>query len=105
MKVKFISTTNELAQCIVGRECNLSYDLTAHFIYNSDGLEFDYRKGVWRTSIIKTVNIEEISRFCYDITIKTSTGSEYVFREGEKSDKAPLTEEEKATLLLSMGVF
>jgi len=101
MKVVFIETTNQSAQCIVGKEVTLQYSLTASFQYDPTGLGFDYRKGTWGTSIIKSINIEEVSRNCYDITIATNN-SKYVFRKGELSEKKPLTEDELLVIGMSM---
>lgn len=97
MKTILQSTTNKLAKCIVGRECDLSYSMNIFFTYNPEDLDFDYRKGEWRSSIIQNIKIEEISFGCFDITI-TTRSSEYVFRKGEFSDKPPLTDEERLAI-------
>lgn len=93
MKVKFLSTTNDLAECIVDQEVELHFEHTASFTFNPEGLEFEYRKGRWRTSQIQNINFNEISRDCYIITI-TTRNSEYVFQKGTLSDKKPYTDDE-----------
>jgi len=93
MKVKFISTTNNLAECIVGQEVELHFEHTAGFTFNPEGLGFEYRKGEWRTSQIQNINFNETSRDCYIVTI-TTRNSEYVFQKGIPSDKKPLTDDE-----------
>jgi len=101
MKVKLLSTTNPLAKCIIGKECELSYNLKAFFSFNADDLDFDYRKGTWTTSIIKNIKINEPSRFYYEIII-TTDNSEYIFGHGTPSDVEPLTDDEKDAISLML---
>lgn len=106
MKVKFVSTSNNLAQLIVGQTVKLSYDDVAYFSFDPElieiGKRFDYRRGEWRTSLLTNIKFEETSRFCYIITVSTRN-SEYVFQKGEKTDESPLTEKE--ILALQMAVM
>lgn len=102
MKVEFISTTNSLFEELIGKECELSIGLTANYKFDPEGCSFDFRHGYGRTSRIKQINYNEVSLNCYDIEIITNN-STYVFRHGTKTDKKPLTEEEKLNLQLALG--
>jgi hypothetical protein len=98
MKVKFISTTNEMMQPIEGYEGTLGYSMTARFSFDAvEGTPFDFRHGYFTTSQINNINIHEISFNCFDIKI-TTNNSIYLFRHGEISDKPAWTKEEKRLL-------
>ena len=103
MKVKFVSTTNEMAEPIVGKECELDYLTKAHFEYDPTGLGFDYRKGEWHTSLIENINIREETLNYYIITIDTRN-SQYIFSKGEISEKRPLTKEEIIEQQIAFGM-
>ena len=93
MKVIFTDTNNELAKPILGKECDLTYGLTAHFKFNSDDLSFDLRHGIWNTSHIRKIEIIEKSRYFYHIIIET-LNSTYTFAHGIETDEKPLTDTE-----------
>lgn len=93
MKCKFISSTNTYAQELIGKEVNLSYGMQCYFTFDTSDVSFDFRHGEFSTSLIRNINIEEISLACYKITIDTRN-SQYVFQKGELSDKKPLTKDE-----------
>jgi len=105
MKVKFLSTTNNLAECIVGQEVELRYNDIAYFTFDPELIpvenRFDYRRGEWRTSRLLNINFKETSRFCYIITVSTRN-SEYVFQKGEPSDDEPLTDDEIMGIQMAM---
>lgn len=105
MKVKFISCTNPYMQPIVGYNGTLAYSMTASFSFEAiEGTPFEFRHGYLSTSQIKEIKIEEVSYFCFDITI-TTNNSVYVFQHGEPSDKPPLSKEEKLDIMLGMCLF
>jgi len=97
MKVKFLSTTNDLAECMVGQEVELRYNVIAYFTFDPElipvGERFDYRRGEWRTALLTNINFKETSRYCYIITVSTMN-SEYVFQKGKPSEDKPYTKEE-----------
>ena len=62
-------------------------------------LSFEMRHGIFRTSTYKSIQRNEISRFCWDYIVTTNGGSIYTFREGTFSDKKPLTEEERLGIM------
>jgi hypothetical protein len=96
MKVTLISSTNELFRPIEKLEMNITIGLTVVMDYKeyiSDDLKDGFETGVARTSYIKEIKYNEISRNCYDITVKT-LNSVYVFRKGKLTNIPPLTKEE-----------
>jgi hypothetical protein len=101
MKVKFLSTTHNLAKPIVGQEVELKYTDKAYFKFDPEGLGFDLRRGEWRTSLLENIKFKETSRSCYTITI-TTMNSEYVFQKGTPSDKLPYTKEELLDMQMAM---
>lgn len=93
MKVIFTDTTNHSAKEILGRECELNYDLKAYFTFDPEGLDFELRQGRWTTSLILKIEIIEKTRYFYHIVIKT-LNSTYTFAYGTKSEDKPLTDGE-----------
>jgi hypothetical protein len=96
MKVTLISSTNELFRPIEKLTMNITIGLTVIMDfkeYTNNELKYGFEKGVARTSHIKEIKYNEISRNCYDITVKT-LNSTYVFRKGKLSNNPPLTKEE-----------
>jgi len=128
MKVEFISAThingeNNLFSDLKGLKGNLSISSNIFFNFGTtdelykeneivlknlkeinSSLSFEVRHGTFRTSTYKTIERIEVSRFCWDYIITTNGGSVYTFREGEFSDKKPLTEEERLGILASMVI-
>jgi hypothetical protein len=106
MKVKFISTSNSAFDELVGKEGTLGIDMVASFKFDAEAedVSFDFRHGYMRTSQIENIKYDEISRFCYNIIIKTRN-SVYIFQEGTKTDTPPLTKEEILAYQIAYGLF
>lgn len=106
MKVKFISSTNSASafEELQGKDGELSYSMTARFTFDNSDVSFDLRHGYFSTSYIKNIKIEEISFNCFLITIDTNN-SQYVFQNGEFSDRKPFTNKEKLDISLAFGLF
>jgi hypothetical protein len=99
-----LSTTNSAFQELVGKTIDLSYDMVAYMQFDTGDVSFDFRHGCARTSRIMNIQIDEVSRSCFDITI-TTRNSIYVFRKGTFSDVPVFTELEELQIQLAMGVF
>jgi hypothetical protein len=68
--------------------------MTFKFEFDEDYTpSFDFRHGYMTSSLIKEIIYEEVNLNYYHITIKTRN-SEYVFSNGTKSDKKPLSDKE-----------
>ena len=105
MKAKLIKCSNPAMEEVLGRSGNLSLGLTVHFDFreDSEGVSFDFRRGELSTSIVRSIDIDEVSSGCYEITI-TTRNSIYVFQVGELSSKKPMTNEEILDAQLRMGM-
>jgi len=99
-----LSTTNSSFEELVGKTIKLSYDMMAYMEFDTEDVSHDFRHGYARTSRITTIKIDEVSRFCFDITI-TTRNSVYVFRKGEYSEMRAFTRMEENLIALEMGVF
>lgn len=103
MKVTFKATSNTMMQELIGKEGELGYSMTARFSFAADDVSFEFRHGYFTTSQIANIRIEEVSRFCFLITIETNN-STYIFQQGELSDTKPFTKEEKLGIALACMV-
>jgi hypothetical protein len=120
MKVKLISSTHPLGEELVGIEVDLTIGMRLDFTFNpwkvependengyvinpGEYYDFELRRGIYSTSQLKSIEYKEVSRGYYEIICKTRN-SEYVFSQGEKSNFEPLTDDERLSMQLALGM-
>jgi len=96
MKMTLISSTNYIFKQLEDFEMNVYFTTIVNITdieeHETIKFPFDFRHGTAKTSLIRSINIEEISLDCFIITVKTRN-SVYVFRQGVPSNKPAFTNE------------
>jgi hypothetical protein len=120
MKVTLIDSTHPLGKVLIGVEVDLTIGTRLEFDFNPMKVEivlddegrvkvpgeyyaFELRHGSYRTSTLKSIEYKEVSRGYYEITCETRN-STYVFSQGEKSDKEPMTDDEILNMQIALGM-
>lgn len=112
MKVKFISTTNDMMKRLYGYQGELVIELKVKFTFklsedkDAYAREYDFwiqstNFGTFSTSVIEHIDYIEVSKNCWIIKIQTYN-SEYIFEFGERTKEKPTGKRKRQLRALSM---